>query len=118
MSSEHTFFLMMAFLGLTVVVLAVAIVYSALATESRAHAELRRVGLPAQAIIMSFRRISVTQHHVLFRIEGPSGPVGREYVVSGLADTWLADVSATQRPVSVIWAPNIHQVIVESSPMR
>lgn len=114
MSSEYTFFLMMAILGLTVVLLVVAIVYPLLTAESRAHADLRRVGLPAQAIIMSFRRISLTQHHVLLRIEGPSGPVGREYVVSGLADAWLADMSATQRPVSVVWAPNIHHVIVES----
>jgi hypothetical protein len=74
--------------------------------ERAAIERVRRTGIPCIAFVKSYRRISVTQHRVLFEIRLPSGPIGREYALSGLSEAWLADAAALGRPVQVIAHPD------------
>lgn len=89
-------------------------IYLGLTAEGRGKKRLATEGMRARAVVVSSRRISMTQHRVLFRIEGPAGPTGREYVMTGLNDAWLADVCAVQRPINVVWAPHIAALIIEA----
>ncbi|MFT3765978.1 MAG: hypothetical protein QM820_10740 [Minicystis sp.] len=69
--------------------------------ERRERARLRTEGVRGEALVKSFRRVSQTQHRVLVEARLPSGPVGRELLVSGLADDWLAHHAALGIPVAV-----------------
>lgn len=70
-------------------------------SDRAAEAHVRAVGTLCVAFVKSYRRISMTQHRVLFEIQLPTGAIGREYVLSGLPNAWLADVTALGRPVQV-----------------
>jgi hypothetical protein len=74
--------------------------------ERAAVEKVRRTGTPCTAFVKSYRRVSMTQHKVLFEIRLPSGPIGREYMLSGLSEAWLADAAALGRPVQVIAHPD------------
>ncbi len=79
--------------------------------ERRAAEKLRATGARCTAYVKTFRRVSMTQHRVLFEIHHPQGAMGREYMLSGLDDVWLADVCALQRPVAVIADPAAKTVV-------
>lgn len=79
--------------------------------DRRAADALRASGTRCRAKVKSFRRISMTQHRVMLAIEFPDGPSGREYVLTGLSDQWLADVCALERPVEVIADRNATTVV-------
>lgn len=82
-------------------------------SERRAAEELRRIGATCTAHVKMFRRISMTQHRVMLAIQHPSGPFGREYVLVGLDDRWLADVCALEKPVRVIAHPDATTVVFD-----
>lgn len=68
-------------------------------SERRATARVMREGVRCQVLVKSYRRISMTQHRVLFEIHLPEGRAGREYVLSGLSDDDLANWTALQIPL-------------------
>lgn len=78
------------------------------ATQDR----LRRTGSACTAYVKSYRRVSMTQHRVLFEIRLPSGAIGREYMLSGLSDDWLADAAALGRPIQVIAHPDARTIVI------
>ncbi len=92
----------------------IAGVFAAVSRSARRTTEqVRRGGVRCVAIVKSYRRVSMTQHRVLFVVQFPSGLAGREYVLSGLNDAWLADVCALERPVRVIAHPTAEALLVE-----
>lgn len=82
-------------------------------SERRAVERVRREGARCAALVKSYRRVSMTQHRVLFVVHFPEGPAGREYMLSGLSDAWLADVCALERPVRVIAHPAAETLVIE-----
>lgn len=82
-------------------------------SERQTTERVRREGVRCVAIVKSYRRVSMTQHRVLFVVQFPSGLAGREYMLSGLNDAWLADVCALERPVRVIAHPTAETLIIE-----
>lgn len=82
-------------------------------SERQAQEQVRREGVRCTAFVKSYRRISMTQHRVLWVVQFPSGPAGREYTLEGLSDPWLADVCALGRPVLVIAHPEAQTLVVE-----
>lgn len=93
----------------TVVGVAVAAVWG----ERRAAERVRREGVRCAAQVKSYRRVSMTQHRVLFVVHFPDGAAGREYMLSGLSDAWLADACALERPVRVIAHPAAETLLIE-----
>lgn len=83
-------------------------------SERQSVERVRREGVACTAWVKSYRRISMTQHRVLWVIQFPQGAVGREYVQVGLSDPWLADVCALGRPVPVIAHPEGDTVIINA----
>ncbi|MFO0625479.1 MAG: hypothetical protein U0325_07640 [Polyangiales bacterium] len=79
-----------------------------------ARERVQRDGVRCTAFVKSYRRISMTQHRVLWVVQFPNGLAGREYTLEGLSDAWLADVCALGRPVSVIAHPDAQTLIVEA----
>ncbi len=82
-------------------------------SERRGVEQVRREGVRCMALVKSYRRVSMTQHRVLLVVQFPTGLAGREYMLSGLDDAWLADVCALEKPVRVIAHPTAETVIVE-----
>jgi hypothetical protein len=82
-------------------------------SERRAAEQVRREGVRCVAQVKSYRRVSMTQHRVLFVIHFPTGAAGREYMLAGLSDAWLADVCALERPVRVIAHPTAETLVIE-----
>ncbi len=80
--------------------------------ERAAQERLRRTGTACTAYVKSYRRVSMTQHRVLFEIRLPTGAIGREYMLSGLSDAWLADAAALGRPVQVIAHPDAKTIVL------
>lgn len=85
----------------------VAILYSARQNDRF----VRERGAACTAYVKGYRRVSMTQHRVLLLIEFPAGPQGREYMLSGLDERWLADVCARGLPAQVIAHPEGQSVI-------
>jgi hypothetical protein len=85
------------------------------AVEKRALDFVRNNGVRCTAYVKRFDRFgrSMTQQKVLFMIELPGGPIGRDYVMSGLDPRWLADVCALNKPISVIAHPDATTLIIE-----
>jgi hypothetical protein len=75
--------------------------------------QVQKVGIPCDAFVKTYRRISMTQHRVLFLVNFPTGPRGIEAVVEGLGDAWLADTCALARPVRVLAHPDISAVVIQ-----
>lgn len=73
---------------------------------------LRATGTLCTAFVKSFRRVSMTQHKVLFEIQLPTGPIGREYMLSGLSDLWLAEVTALNKPVQVYARADANTILI------
>jgi hypothetical protein len=69
-------------------------------SERRATARLLRDGVPCRVFVKSYRRVSMTQHRVLFELHLPEGRVGREHLLSGLSDADLANWAALQIPLA------------------
>lgn len=82
-------------------------------SERRAVEQVRREGVRCTAWVKSYRRVSMTQHRVLWVVHFPAGPAGREYMMPGLSDAWLADVCALERPVRVIAHPEGETLVIE-----
>ncbi len=93
----------------TIVGIVVGLVWS----ERRAVERVRREGVRCVALVKSYRRVSMTQHRVLFVVHFPTGAAGREYMLSGLSDAWLADVCALERPLRVIADPAAETLVIE-----
>jgi hypothetical protein len=68
-------------------------------SERRAIARVLREGVRCQVLVKSYRRVSMTQHRVLFEMHLPEGRVGREYMLSGLSDADLANWTVLQTPL-------------------
>lgn len=81
--------------------------------ERNAIERVRATGTPCTAYVKSYRRVSMTQHRVLFEIQLPTGSIGREYMLSNLSDAWLADVAALGRPVPVIAHPEANTIVLD-----
>ncbi len=82
-------------------------------SERQATEQLQREGVCCVAMVKSYRRVSMTQHRVLFAVQFPTGLAGREYMLSGLNEMWLADVCALERPVRVVAHPTAETIIIE-----
>lgn len=82
-------------------------------SERRAVERVRREGVRCVALVKSYRRVSMTQHRVLFVVHFPTGAAGREYMLAGLSDAWLADVCALERPIRVIADPAAETLVIE-----
>lgn len=91
----------------------VGIIVGVFWSERRAAERVRRDGVRCAALVKSYRRVSMTQHRVLFVVHFPTGAAGREYMLSGLSDAWLADVCALERPVQVIAHPDAETLVIE-----
>lgn len=83
-------------------------------SERAERQRVEREGTRCRALVKSYRRVSMTQHRVLFLIDFPGGQAGREYLLSGLSDAWLADVCARGLPITVLAHPEASTVIVAS----
>jgi hypothetical protein len=105
------FLICMVLVGVATLALPVIILLLSSRADRAAREQLEKTGARCVAFVRSYRRISMTQHRVLFEIHLPSGPIGREYVVSGLADHWLADVGALGRPVRVCAHPDASTIL-------
>ncbi len=81
--------------------------------ERRAQARLRTEGVRVDAVVKTFLRRSMTQHRVLLELRFPWGPTGREYLLSGLSDDWLAHHAALGIPVVVFAHPTASTVLFE-----
>ena len=81
--------------------------------DRRERARLRAEGVRAEAFVKGFRRVSMTQHRVLIEARLSSGPVGRELMVSGLADDWLAHHAALGIPVIVYASPSGSTIVID-----
>lgn len=83
--------------------------------EKSAADFVRKNGVRCTAYVKRYDRFgrSMTQQKVLFLIELPSGPIGRDYVMSGLDPHWLADVCALNKPLRVIAHPEASTLIIE-----
>ena len=88
------------------------VAYGLASSERQAAEWVRREGERCLARVKSYRRVSMTQHRVLWAIEFSSGVAGREYTQTGLDDAWLADVCALGKPVRVIAHPRGDTLIV------
>ena len=55
----------------------------------------------------------MTQHRVLGVVRFSAGAAGREYMLAGLSDAWLADVCALERLVRVIAHPTAETLVIE-----
>ena len=97
----------------TLILAAVAIVGGTRVVERKSRERLRRYGSGCVAVVKTYRRVSVTEHRVLFLVQFPSGPRGLEYTMSGLADGWLADVCAQQSAIRVIAHPDAKTILIE-----
>ena len=73
--------------------------------ELRQEEKLRANGVQAQGIIKSYLRRSMTQHRVLLEVRLPTGSIGRERLIAGLDDAWLAHHTALGIPVPVFVDP-------------
>jgi hypothetical protein len=82
----------------------------------RAVAELRTQGLPATVLIKGFRRISMTQHRVLCEVRLAAGAVGREYVLVGLQNDWLAHYAGLGQPVAAFVSHNLSAILLADHP--
>lgn len=69
--------------------------------DKRARARLRVEGIRGDALIRSFRAISQTQHRVLVDLTLPTGRFGREIVLTGLTNEWLAHQAGLAQRVPV-----------------
>ncbi len=112
LSSADAFLCLMAAIGLFAVASPFLIWGLSAWAESAARDRLRATGTRCLAVVKSFRRISMTQHRVVFEIRLPTGSIGREYVLSGLADDWLADALALGREVPVIAHPDAGTILL------
>jgi hypothetical protein len=90
----------------------VGIVWGIAWSARRARERVLREGVRCTAFVQSYRRVSMTQHRVLWVIHFPAGAAGREYMRDGLSDAWLADVCALRRPVSVVAHPEANTLVV------
>ncbi len=84
-------------------------------SERRATERLRREGVRCQVFVKSYRRISMTQHRVLFELYLPEGRVGREYVLSGLSDADLANWTALQIPLAASAHANANTIALDAA---
>ncbi|EYF05648.1 Hypothetical protein CAP_2938 [Chondromyces apiculatus DSM 436] len=78
---------------------------------------LRREGTRCQVIVKSYRRISMTQHRVLFELLLPEGRLGREYVVVGLADEDLANWTVLQVPLAAYARADAATIALDAVPL-
>lgn len=108
LASAGTF---LALLFGTVVAVFVGMSWSA----RRAVDFVRTNGVRCVAYVKRYDRLgrSMTQQKVLFLIELPTGPIGRDYVMTGLDPRWLADVCALNKPIRVIAHPDASTLIIE-----
>lgn len=114
--SATLFFVGIAVFVALIVALPFAIISQLNRQERAARDHLRASGARCVAYVRTFRRISMTQHRVLFEIHLPAGPVGREYVLTELTDAWLADACALGRPVAVIAHPDAATIVFADAP--
>lgn len=84
--------------------------------ERRAMERLRREGARCQVFVKSYRRVSMTQHRVLFELYLPEGRVGREYMLSGLSDADLANWTALQIPLGAHAHANAKTIALDAVP--
>ena len=108
----HPFLITMALLPFVAIGLVLLLVKLASRAERAARERLRTSGTPCTAYVKSYRRISMTQHRVLFEIQLPTGSIGREYVLPSLSDAWLADVTALARPIPVFAHPDARTILL------
>lgn len=113
-SSQWTLLAVGAVLFTVAIIAAPFVLYALIMrSERKAEERLRATGIRCTAYVKSFRRVSMTQHRVLLEIQFPSGSVGREYMLSKLSETWLADVCALSRPVRVVALPDAATIVFE-----
>lgn len=109
------------FLFLGIFALPFAIIMASHDGDRRERARLRTEGVRGDAVVKSFRRISQTQHRVLLAARLPGGVVGRELVVAGLADDWLAHHAALGQPVTIFADASGSTIVIdrpEDGPVR
>ena len=85
-------------------------------SERRAVARVLREGVRCQVLVKSYRRISMTQHRVLFEMHLPEGRVGREYMLSGLSDADLANWTVLQTPLTARALADAATIALEAVP--
>jgi hypothetical protein len=85
-------------------------------SERRAVERVRREGARCQVFVKSYRRVSMTQHRVLFELYLPEGRVGREYMLSGLSDADLANWTALQIPLAAHANANAQTIALDAVP--
>lgn len=107
----------MIFFALAGFVLLPAVIFALISrSERRATERLLREGARCQVLVKSYRRISMTQHRVLFEIHLPEGRAGREYVIPGLSDADLANWAVLQTPLVARVLANMEAIALEAAP--
>jgi len=107
----NAFLIGMAFVGVAALALPILILVLSSRSDKAAREWLRKHGTHCTAFVRSYRRISMTQHRVLFEIQLPTGAIGREYVLANLDDHWLANTGALSRPVPVYAHPDAPTIL-------
>ena len=113
MTESTLFFAVMVIFVVAVVAFPFALIALVARSERKAQERLRAEGVRCIAFVKTYRRVSMTQHRVLWVVHFPAGPAGREYMMPGLSDAWLADVCALERPVRVIAHPEGETLVIE-----
>ena len=85
-------------------------------SERRTAERLLREGVRCQVFVKSYRRVSMTQHRVLFELHLPEGRVGREHMTPGLSDADLANWTALQIPLVARVLANVEAIALEAVP--
>lgn len=83
--------------------------------ERRAMERLRREGVRCQVYVKGYRRVSMTQHRVLFDLHLPEGRLGREYMLTGLSDDDLANWTALQIPLGAAAHPSAKTIALDAA---
>jgi hypothetical protein len=84
-------------------------------SERAAQERARREGVRCQVVVKTFRRVSMTQHRVLFLIYLPTGPIGREYLLAGLGDNDLANWAALGVPLWAHVTPDAETIALDAA---
>jgi hypothetical protein len=84
--------------------------------EREARERLRREGVRCQVFVKSYRRVSMTQHRVLFDLHLPEGRMGREYMLAGLSDVDLANWAALEVPLTARASAGAETIALDAAP--
>ena len=108
MINGNSFWITMLFLAMALIV--TALLLPEYLSNKKNSNLLKKSGKHCSALLSSYTRINRTQHRVVLLIRYPEGEMEQEFVLNGLHDSWLVDVSARKAEIQVIAHPKCKMV--------